>query len=236
MNSAHLKPLEEGWELVTTSFGQDMSLCNDERFFEQPTAAYCSGFLVAPDLVVTAGHCVADYNCDKTNFIFGFQMQDSTRAVEHFSKDQVYQCKKVVKREQQAKAQDYALVRLDRKVKNYKQLVLRTKRVIEKGDELVIVGHPSGLPMKIANGATVRDFAKDKSYFVANTDSYGGNSGSAIFNRRTLEVEGILVRGYTDFQYDSKNSCMRSMHCPEDGCDGEEATDISFIVKLLTKR
>ena len=40
-------------------------LCPKVRFAEQPTAADCTGFLVGPDLMVTAGHCVSDqYPCN----------------------------------------------------------------------------------------------------------------------------------------------------------------------------
>lgn len=36
---------------------------------------------------------------------------------------------------------------------------------------------PAGLPTKIAGGATMRD-ASPNGYYVANLDTYGGNSGS----------------------------------------------------------
>ena len=32
--------------------------CSSERFSNQITAPTCSGFLIAPDFLVTAGHCV----------------------------------------------------------------------------------------------------------------------------------------------------------------------------------
>ena len=37
-------------------------LCKDERFLDDPSLSYsCSGFLVAPDLIVTAGHLHDQY-------------------------------------------------------------------------------------------------------------------------------------------------------------------------------
>ncbi|WP_420540401.1 S46 family peptidase (plasmid) [Paenibacillus polymyxa] len=45
-----------------------------------------------------------------------------------------------------------------------------------------------------AVGAAVRDNPPN-AFFVANLDTYGGNSGSPVFNSDTHEVEGILVRG-----------------------------------------
>jgi hypothetical protein len=34
----------------------------DQRFASQPAAAFCTGFLVGADLMVTAGHCVKDHD------------------------------------------------------------------------------------------------------------------------------------------------------------------------------
>src|SRR5665647_843873 len=33
------------------------NMCTSEAFAQQPTAPVCSGFLVGPDTLVTAGHC-----------------------------------------------------------------------------------------------------------------------------------------------------------------------------------
>ena len=44
---------------------------------------------------------------------------------------------------------------------------------------LVVIGHPSGLPTKIADGAWVRN-NESEYYFVTNLDTFGGNSGSAV--------------------------------------------------------
>jgi hypothetical protein len=92
---------------------------------------------------------------------------------------------------------------------------------------LVVVGHPSGLAVKIAAGATVRSNL-ESAYFVANLDTYGGNSGSAVFNEQTGLIEGILVRGETDFKY--KNGCYVSNICDVDGCRGEDVTRVSEIL------
>jgi hypothetical protein len=44
--------------LNTQNFGTQRNLCQGERFRDQPIGAFCSGFLVGPDIVATAGHCV----------------------------------------------------------------------------------------------------------------------------------------------------------------------------------
>ena len=44
----------------TSTLKSDYRLCDSENFLTQPTAANCSGFLVAPDTLVTAGHCITN--------------------------------------------------------------------------------------------------------------------------------------------------------------------------------
>src|SRR5690606_6853870 len=127
-------------------------------------------------------------------------------------------CKEIVAREYTSQ-QDYALVRLDRPVRNHRPLTLAQSQS-QSGDGVVVIGHPSGLPTKITDNAVVR--SQKGAYFVANLDTYGGNSGSAVFNENTLEVVGILVRGAQDFRYDSQSQCYRSNVCAEDGCRGED--------------
>jgi hypothetical protein len=130
-------------------------------------------------------------------------------------------------------SKDFALLRLTRKVPNHRPLVMQSTPV-QRGDELYIIGHPAGLPTKISGGAKVRTL-KD-TYFTANLDSYGGNSGSAVFNARTNEIVGILVRGDQDFVYDSKNSCTRSRVCDNNGCRGEDVTNITYVVEAIAQR
>ena len=52
-------------------------------------------------------------------------------------------------------------------------------------------------------------------YFQATTDSYGANSGFAVFNASTDEVEGIWVHGGRGGVIDGKKSCVRSFVCEE---------------------
>ena len=65
------------------------------------------------------------------------------------------------------------------------------------------------------------------SFFVCNLDTYGGNSGSPVFNSSTHELEGILVRGETDFIV-TENGCRKSNVCPQNDpnfvCRGEDCT------------
>ncbi|MDD1422885.1 proprotein convertase P-domain-containing protein, partial [Dolichospermum sp. ST_sed1] len=69
------------------------------------------------------------------------------------------------------------------------------------------------LPTKIANDAQVIN-NEELFYFETNTDSYSGNSGSAVFNATTGEVEGLLVRGVDDFYSPEGRECKISIKLP----------------------
>ena len=121
---------------------------------------------------------------------------------------------------------DYAVVKLDRPVVGHNPLRLRQSGSLSVNDSIVVMGYPSGIPLKIAGGAKVRSL--QSGYFVANLDTYGGNSGSAVFNETTGEVEGILVRGETDFV--SNGNCRVSNKCKDDECRGEDVTTIAEVL------
>lgn len=226
-------PTSEFVKLPSETFKASMGTCDEERFNDQVNAGFCSGFLVGPDLFVTAGHCItSESECKKISMVFDYAMTSADRDLTKMPSKEVYHCKSIVKRELQPGTQgrDYALVRLDRVVEGRRPLAIRREGKLAENEGIAVIGHPSGLPTKIADGAKVRKNEDSKPYFVANLDTYGGNSGSAVFNIATGEVEGILVRGETDFIYDSDKSCFKSNVCTEAGCNGEDVTKISFLV------
>jgi hypothetical protein len=218
--------------LDTEPYGESMGLCKDEPFYEQPTAAFCSGSLVAPDVIMTAGHCVtSEAACPGVKFVFGFAVKKKGEFPKTDAASDVYSCGKLLGREQVNDGSDWALIKLDRPVVGHEPLKLNLSRQIVNGTPLIVIGHPSGLPTKIAGGAAVRDASKD-GYFVANLDTYGGNSGSAVFNGQNGNVEGILVRGENDFTY--RGSCRVSNKCPADGCRGEDVTKLDHPLDRLS--
>lgn len=217
-------------QLKTRSYASEYGLCKDEPFYEQKNGAFCSGFLVGEDLLLTAGHCIrTETACKSTRFVFGFGIKDKNNFPDTVDVQDVYECKALVARTEQSTGADFAVIRLDRKVANHAPLALNRKTDPAQGTALVVIGHPAGLPTKVAAGASVRDPNKN-GYFIANLDTYGGNSGSAVFNSKTHEVEGILVRGETDYKYDSAKGCYRSNICANDKCRGEDVTKISVTL------
>jgi|CXWL01.1.fsa_nt_gi hypothetical protein len=216
-------------KLKTDSYSARKNLCPEEPFYSQVTAAFCSGSLVAPDIIMTAGHCfTGEASCLDTKFVFGFSIKEKGQVPNQVPASDVYGCKQLLGREQGDA--DWALVKLDRPVTGHAPLKLNSTRVIENKTPLVAIGHPAGLPTKIAGGASVRS-AAPTGYFVANLDTYGGNSGSAVLNGVTGLVEGILVRGEQD--YVARGNCTVSKVCSEDACRGEDVTKIGVVLDKM---
>lgn len=218
-------------KLVTENFGDAFRLCADEPFRDQPSGAFCSGSLVGDDLVMTAGHCVRGSSaCSSVRFVFGFAIRQQGVMPEEVPIEDVFSCQQVVAREELSNGADYAVIRLDRPVRKYRPLEINRSGDPAPGAPLVVIGHPSGLPTKVSDGARVRDASPD-GYFVANLDTYGGNSGSAVINTETGLAEGILVRGEQDFTW--RGSCQVSNRCPDDGCRGEDVTKVSSLARYI---
>ncbi len=232
MDSGKLTARGPFTEIQLKSYSAEYKLCAEEPFFEQSTAAFCSGSLVGPDLVLTAGHCLSAERCADVSLVFGFanqergQLSPSTLITQN-----VYRCQEVVAREETNSGVDYALVRLDRKVVGHAPLPINRSPPVETGTEIVVIGHPAGLPTKVAAGASVRTVGEN--LFVANLDTYGGNSGSSVFNARTGLIEGILVSGETDFIWDRERSCRVSNRCGDSSCEGEDVVLISEVAAQI---
>jgi len=236
VRKSDLKPEAQQFRLPKDTFGVSQGLCESEPFFEQPTPGFCSGFLVGDDLFVTAGHCITDAGmCAGVSMIFDYGYDQQGKDLSTVDADNVYYCKSIVSRAQgSGNGKDYAVVKLDRPVVGREPLKLRREGTISKGDPVTVIGHPSGLPTKITSGAKVRTNDSNLPYFVANIDSYGGNSGSAVFNTSNGEVEGILVRGETDFI--NRNGCMVSNKCAEGACRGEDVTKADVYARFIPAR
>lgn len=220
------------WTIDRSDTLQSRGICAEEPYANQPMVASCSGFLVAPGVVATAGHCITDDHWRDVYFVFGFQMLDPDTAVCTVPDSMVYRFERPIDLELDWNSgEDWALLELDREVSRVRPLLVRRSGTIAAGEGLVVIGHPIGLPAKIADGASVIDNGAD-AYFISDLDTYAGNSGSAVLNATTLEVEGILVRGdYPEFVFEGK--CLRSRVCKPGDCVGEDVTRSTEFSHLI---
>lgn len=217
-------------ELRGKSIGEIYRLCKGSKFSHQPMIAECSGFLVAPDIIVTAGHCYQGSSCGDGRWVFDYKVEDSKQRNVTVSEKDIYKCKEVIK-QSLTKDSDFAVIRLDRKVEGRVPLKI-AKSQAKLGDKVAMVGHPSGLPQKITDGAVVT--AVSPYEFKASLDAFQINSGSAVVNEATGEVLGILVRGGRDYEYNEMEECSGTYVEPKvKKGKGEDVSSFSQFIRFI---
>ena len=218
-----------------STLGSSYNLCTTERFRDDPTPAFCSGTLIDDNLVLTAGHCITSASdCTNTRFVFRFY-RPAAGVLQTVTTEDVYACQAIVARAQgtiNGQNLDYAVVRLDRAATpRFTPAPVRPgNTALSAGQNVTVIGSGSGIPFKIDAGGAVRDArAGTLDYFVATTDTFGGNSGSGVYEMGNYTVAGILVRGETD--YVMNGSCRVVNVCSETSCRGE---DITYVYPAIT--
>jgi hypothetical protein len=202
--------------------GTTFPLCDNEPFREQPIGAFCSGVLVARNVIATAAHCLAvEPDPTKIRFVFDYRMTDAQNAQTSFGDDQIYLGKNIIDQRPSRIVEDWALIALDRDVKDTSRVAtVRREGTLNTNEAVFAIGHPTGLPVKISAGGVIRDNSH-QTIFTAALDVYSASSGCPIFNQQHV-VEGILSRGDVDFVLEGR--CARTHNCPDVGCTGDDCT------------
>jgi V8-like Glu-specific endopeptidase len=238
-------------DLIFPSLKEEYQMCSDEKFVSQPTTMIsCTAFLVADDLMLTAGHCMVNVGiaentqtamCKDFNWVFDYQInkrgEEILKQKPLSTKVKCVNVIKAIHTELGDNRVDFALFRIDQKMPKRFQFQPSTREV-RAGRAVDILGYPSGLPLKYSSAATVLKDHPSKNYFEANIDSVGGNSGSPVFGK-SGELFGILVRGNDDFITDKRLNCDRWNKCSNNGkrCDDgiqDEDYDSGMHVQKIT--
>lgn len=203
--------MDGGYERTPTlTLGEAYDLCADQRFIDQPTSAFCSGTLVAPDIVVTAGHCIETLSeCQGTSFVFDY-LYTADGVLAPLEADDVYGCTAILSR--QDGVLDYAYLRLDREVVGHTPATLSpgvgsTCRNVVDEEAVAVLGFGSGLPLKIDDGGAVTNpSSRGTNFFLTSLDTFAGNSGSGVFNTDGVLV-GVLSSGLGDYRERAGEGC-----------------------------
>lgn len=228
--SANEIPGTNGTFSLDTSKLGDM-FCKEEKFSQDPSLSYaCTGFLVAPDLLVTAGHCAVNTGeshhetqtyCKTFSWLFDYQngVGGAAPQLTDIPNDKLYRCRETIYavKDEKLPFRDFALIRLDRPVVGREPLKLATGG-ITNDDVLSMIGYPLGTPAKLSRGGRILLNNTERTAFVTSLDAFQGNSGSPVFNKND-EVVGILVSGYPSDSYfkEEGKSCYRYNRCDENG-------------------
>jgi V8-like Glu-specific endopeptidase len=220
-----------------STLGSAYNLCTTERFRDDPTAAFCSGTLIDDDLVLTAGHCVTSAtDCTNTRFVFNYY-RSAAGTLQTVTTADIFSCASIVARQQatvNGQNLDFAVLRLDRAATpRFTPAPVRSgNTALTAGQNVAVIGSGSGIPFKIDSGGAVRDTRSGTlDYFIATTDTFGGNSGSGVYETSGYTVAGILVRGETD--YVTSGSCRVVNVCSETACRGEDVTYVFPAVRAF---
>lgn len=208
----HAEALAEGRSSRLPTWGDLDRLCPDERFADQPAAAFCSGVLAEQDLVLTAKHCIDLVRLENIRVVFGYYFAERDELV--VRSNDVYAISAVVAASAPSQDQklDFAWLRLSRAVEFARRPASFYVRgpAVARGDSILTVGASGGTPLKWDMGASVYD-ARDveRDYFVADADTFKGSSGSPALDSE-MNVIGIFSRGSGDFAF-SELGCRSSV-------------------------
>jgi len=200
------------------------------KFLDQPAIAQCTGFLIAPDILVTAGHCILDMTTANDYYwVFDYTNDLPYNAKEKYvtvKRENIFSVTSILAAElddyNYLNNTDYSVLRLNKK-STRRPYRFRTSGTVSKGTRVFTVGTPTGLPLKLSENSKVIDI-EPANWFMSDTDVFPGNSGGPIFDPSGW-LEGILVRTAAqelsdgeltaDYKYNPDCDCIQTVEFNE---------------------
>ncbi len=220
-------PADARTRLHHQPYGSFNALCESEPFWDQPTvlerrvetweAFGYSGYLLGPDAVLTCWHGWEQAAAEPQFAVFDYALRADGYAPTDLPPGRVYPIAPYpLARPAGAGGGDlcegdWVILELGRPVDHLGALAAVRIAAPRRGDGVYALGHPRGLPLKLAANATVRDL--DRGTFRADLDTYVGNSGSPVFCARTHALLGVLAeaqKGEGDFRPSPALGCYVS--------------------------
>ncbi|HEX8408950.1 MAG TPA: serine protease [Thermoanaerobaculia bacterium] len=210
---------------------EERGVCKDSLTFNdrssittEPGAAICTGFLIEPDVLITASHCVPDAIVRRLRFVFGYhELNGKVKTV--FPGRSVLSGT-VIDRHDANVGAEWARIKLER-APGAPQLTPRLGE-IRVSEPVSVIGCPAGTGVKFADGANVRKVLKNT--FIANLDVFEGHSGGPVLDANH-KVIGFVARGERDWV--PAEDCRQPYKCPDEGCTGETITRITALPPFL---
>jgi V8-like Glu-specific endopeptidase len=208
-------------------YGESLRLCDGEPYWSQQRIGFCSGVLVAPDTVLTAGHCVlSDIDCADTRIVFDASYREPGHFQYTVPSSHVRNCHRIIRRMNKKSGLDFALIQLNKPVRG-REPVKFAEALDPATVRLFMIGHPLGLPAKFSGPARI--FKETELEWLTDLDASVGNSGSPVFNWNTGELIGILTAGEDEDFQAPPNTCHSTKFCTTETCNGEVVLKIPAI-------
>jgi hypothetical protein len=210
----------------------DLPLCAEERFAQQLAPGFCTGFLLDEQHLITARHCIPNAElCADTRVVFDFQVNANGQLIQPGA-DNLFWCAGI---ETESAENDYVIISLTQPT-GRPGLPLDTAASGAVVGPLAIIGHPDGLPRKVAIGASILADDPAEPYFVTDLDAFAGNSGSPVVDLSSYQVVGMLMGGAADYERTAQG-CLATHVCdPALGeCSGEAVLRTSVFASWLTQ-
>ena len=209
-----LKKVPAGYKKETATLSDVLkNVCQGQKFLDQPVISLGTSFLISDRHMLMAGHSVNGVDfCRTFEFVFDYNLDrlEYTKTGELFFRDeQVYGCEEIFLN----KKDDFAIVRLDRKVIDRKPLKIQGESNLVQRDSFTMLGYPLGLPLKVTSGGKI---VKESSGRMNMTISaFSGNSASPVFSTASGHLVGLLQAGQEDFEL-NQNGCYEYKICNKD--------------------
>ncbi len=211
---------------ISSKLGERFNLCKKEAFRAQPIVGIGTTFIIGTEQLLTAQHVfqspITDYAV-----VFGFELFNKNGTVETIIHQRDIYYPQIISKS--FDGYDVVSYTVDRPIKR-PVLQWETSSKLVKGTEVYMLGHPNGLPKKLAMNASIVNNAHPQ-YYYTTLDGFQGNSGSPVFNFNTHKVIGILVSGELDYKYNG--SCYASTLCKIPYCKGEKVIRIERIINAI---
>lgn len=226
------------WRVAQRQTLEDAGWCANTRFSAQPVLARCTGFLIAPDTVATAGHCIHEegvastlgVSCQNARLILDFKLALTREANTFFPDENVFACAEVLAGTDSRFGPDWRVIRLDRS-SDRPRIPVYAGNPLSSSQDLRVVGHPLGLPMKAADDGRVFGYTNGR--YRTTLDTFRGNSGSPVYtivDNQALVV-GMMTGGTQDTRHAPTDDCVTEFVCAEGAdCRGQLATDSAAFV------